>query len=124
MWNSGAEEIQKSFVFCRTVSETFKSIILFSLFEAKSPHRKSYDTFFTENKRKKGLNFAHRILHFVTSKPNTTSEFQGKKMSWKPKKGSLQKPNSCCFFVSSQTKGNSFFPFGENKKEKLSKGIC
>jgi len=117
VWNSGAEEIQKLFVFCRTVSETFKSIILFSLFEAKSPHRKSYDTFFTENKRKKGLNFAHRILHFVTSKPNTTSEFQGKKMSWKPKKGSLQKPTVVVFSFQVRQKGTLFFHLGKTKKK-------
>ena len=117
MWNSGAEEIQKLFVFCRTVSETFKSMTLFSLFEAKSSHRKSYDTFFTENKRKKGLNFAHRILHFVTSKPNTTSEFQGKKMSWKPKKGSLQKPTVVVFSFQVRQKGTLFFHLGKTKKK-------
>ena len=52
----GAEEIQKLFVFCRTVSENCNSI-LFSLFEAKSSHRKSYDTLFRENKGKKKIKF-------------------------------------------------------------------
>ena len=47
-----AEEIQqKLFVLCRTVSEIRKSI-LFSLFEAKFSHRKSFDTLSTENKEK------------------------------------------------------------------------
>ena len=53
----GAEEIQKLFVFCRTVSETNNSI-LFSLLEAKSSHRKSFDTLFIENKGKKKFKFS------------------------------------------------------------------
>jgi hypothetical protein len=117
VWNSGAEEIQKLFVFCRTVSETCKSIIVFSLFEAKSSHRKSYDTLFTENKETKSLNFAHRILHFVTSKPNTTSEFQGKKMSWKPKKGSL-KNQQLLFFRFKSDKRELFFSIWGKRKIK------
>ncbi len=64
MWNSGAEEIQKLFVFCRTVSENCNSI-LFSLLEAKSSHRKSFDTLFIENKgKKKRLNFTHKDITF------------------------------------------------------------
>jgi hypothetical protein len=71
--------------------------------------------FLQKTKEKKGLNFAHRILHFVTSKPNTTSEFQGKKMSWKPKKGSLQKPTVVVFSFQVRQKGTLFFHLGKKK---------
>ena len=93
-------------------------MIVFSLFEAKSLHRKSCDTLCTENKEKKSLNFAHRTLHFVTSKPNTISEFQGKKMSWKPKKRSLQKPTVVVFSFQVRQR-ELFFSFWGKQKRKI-----
>jgi len=49
------------------------------------------------------------------TRQNQTPEFQGNKMSWKPKKGSLQKPTVVVFSFQVRQKGTLFFHLGKKK---------
>ena len=73
----------------------------FSLFLKLNPHTEKVMTrYLQKTKEKKSSNFAHGMLHFVTSKP---SHFwiSRKENELEVKKRKSTKTNSCCFFLQS-----------------------
>ena len=89
------EAEDKNRLYLAGVYQEFVTQVFYHFLKLNPHTKKSIDTSYRKQRKKKSLNFAG--CHILSRHNKVMSEFQTNKMSWKPKKGSLQKPTVVVF---------------------------